>query len=166
MAGRSRWRTIAPGSDRTEVGPAGADADGPAARPAGLLRRLGAMIYDAMLIIALWMFTLFPLVAISNDFVYGAGVRSLLFLELFAFFAYFWVSRGQTLGMLAWRLRVSNVDGAPFTLTQATLRFCGALASFACLGLGYLWVLVDPQRRSWSDLVSGSRVLQVPRSPA
>ncbi len=120
------------------------------------------MVYDGMLIIALWMFTLFPMVAISNDFVYGAGVRSVLFLEMFGFFAYFWVRRGQTLGMLAWRLEVRSEDGSPLTLTQATLRFCGALASFATLGLGYLWILVDRKGRSWSDLLSGSRILRVP----
>lgn len=130
--------------------------------PAGLLRRIGAMVYDGMLILALWMFTLFPMVAISNDFVYGAAVRSVLFLETFAFFAYFWVTRGQTLGMLAWRLEVRSDDGGPFTLTQATLRFFGAMASFACLGLGYLWILVDRRRRSWSDLFSSSTILRTP----
>jgi uncharacterized RDD family membrane protein YckC len=112
----------------------------------------------------LWLFTLFPLVAVSNDFVYGPLVRSLLFLELYGFFAYFWVARGQTLGMLAWRLQVASDYGPSLTLTQATLRFMGALASFATLGLGYLWMYLDPERRTWSDRLSSSRVLQVPKS--
>ncbi len=124
------------------------------------------MLYDTLLVLALWMFTLFPMVAISNDAVYGATVRSVLFIELYAFFAYFWVRRGQTLGMLAWRLEVQSVDGSPLTLTQATWRFFGALVSFACLGVGYLWVLFDRERRSWSDLLSSSRVLYRPKRPA
>lgn len=122
------------------------------------------MFYDALLILALWLFTLFPLVAISNDFVYGPVVRSLLFLELFGFFAYFWVFRGQTLGMLAWRLQVVSDYGPSLTLTQATLRFIGALASFATLGLGYLWMYLDPERRTWSDRLSSSRMLLVPKA--
>jgi uncharacterized RDD family membrane protein YckC len=122
------------------------------------------MLYDALLVLALWLFTLFPLVAVSNDFVYGPLVRSLLFLELYGFFAYFWVARGQTLGMLAWRLQVASDYGPSLTLTQATLRFMGALASFATLGLGYLWMYLDPERRTWSDRLSSSRVLQVPKS--
>jgi len=134
------------------------------AQPAGLLRRLGAMVYDSLLVVALWMFTLFPLVVVSNDFVYGPAVRSLLFLEMYLFFAYFWVRRGQTLGMLAWRLAVRSDGDGPLTVTQATLRFFGALASFIALGLGYLWILVDPQRRSWSDLVSASRVVKLPKA--
>jgi uncharacterized RDD family membrane protein YckC len=123
------------------------------------------MFYDALLVLALWLFTLFPLVAVSNDFVYGPLVRSLLFLELYGFFAYFWVARGQTLGMLAWRLQVASDYGPSLTLTQATLRFMGALASFLTLGLGYLWMYLDPQRRTWSDRLSSSRVLHVPKPP-
>jgi uncharacterized RDD family membrane protein YckC len=130
-----------------------------------LLRRLGAMIYDGLLVLALWLFTLFPMVAISNDMVYGPLVRSVLFLELYGFFAYFWVYRGQTLGMLAWRLQVVSDVGPSMTLTQATLRFIGAMASFATLGLGYLWMYVDAQRRSWSDRMSSSRILVTPKAP-
>ena len=78
--------------------------------PAGLLRRLGALVYDTLLVIAMWLVTLFPMVAASNDSVVGAGVQSILFVELFAFFAYFWVARGQTLGMLAWGLQLISVD--------------------------------------------------------
>ena len=121
------------------------------------------MVYDALLVLALWLFTLFPMVAISNDMVYGPVVRSVLFLELYGFFAYFWVSRGQTLGMLAWRLQVTSSSGGPFTLTQATLRFIGAMASFATLGLGYLWMYFDSQRRTWPDLLSSSQLVVVPK---
>ncbi|HEY5680711.1 MAG TPA: RDD family protein [Pseudomonadales bacterium] len=133
-------------------------------RHAGLLRRVGAMCYDALLVVALWLVTLFPIVALSNSAVTGATVRSLLFIELFVFFAYFWVSRGQTLGMLAWRLRlVPAAPGEPVTLRQALLRFIGALAAFATLGLGYLWMYIDPERRTWPDMLSGTRVIHEPR---
>jgi uncharacterized RDD family membrane protein YckC len=122
------------------------------------------MIYDGLLVLALWLFTLFPMVAISNDMVYGPLVRSVLFLELYGFFAYFWVYRGQTLGMLAWRLQVVSDVGPSLTLTQATLRFIGAMASFATLGLGYLWMYVGPDRRTWSDRMSSSRILVTPKA--
>jgi uncharacterized RDD family membrane protein YckC len=131
-------------------------------RPAGLARRLGAMIYDALLVLAIWMFTLFPVVALHNDYVFGALVQSFLFVEMFAFFAWSWVHRGQTVGMMAWRLKVVSDDGGNVTLMQATFRFMGALVSFVCLGLGYLWIWIDGNRRSWSDLASASRVLVEP----
>ena len=135
--------------------------------PAGLLRRLGAMLYDALLVVALWLVTLFPLVAVSNGAVEGATLQSLLFLELFCFFTYFWVARGQTAGMLAWGLRLVSVapgqSSEKITLRQALLRFIGALACWATLGLGYLWMLVDPQQRAWSDVISQTRVVHTPR---
>lgn len=132
--------------------------------PAGFLRRLGGIVYDALLVIALVMVTLFFLTGLNRfEAVQGPWVNSILFLEIYAFFAFFWVRRGQTLGMLAWRMQVRSMGGGPITLTQATLRFIGALLSFAALGLGYLWILVDRQRRSWSDLLSGSRIVVLPK---
>ena len=50
------------------------------------------MCYDALLIVALWLITLFPIVAVSNAAVTGATVRSLLFIEVFVFFAYFYTA--------------------------------------------------------------------------
>ena len=130
--------------------------------PAGLPRRLGAMLYDALLVLALWLFTLFPLVAIANAAVAGAAVQSLVFVEMFAFSAYFWVARGQTLGMLAWHLHVVSADGNALTLRQALLRFIGGLLSVATLGLGFIWQLFDPHRRSWPDLISNTRIVHRP----
>jgi uncharacterized RDD family membrane protein YckC len=123
------------------------------------------MLYDALLVLALWMCTLFVLVAIRNDAVHGAAIRSILFLQLYGFFVYFWLTRGQTLGMLAWGLELRTDDGAPLTLTQATVRFLGALLSAACLGLGYLWMLVDPERRTWGDRLSSTHVVRLPKRP-
>ena len=128
------------------------------AEPASFLRRLGALIYDALLIVALWMMTLFPIVALSDAVVTGPAIQSLLFLELYGFFTYFWRSRGQTLGMLAWHLTLSTVSGERMTLIQVMLRFIAAIASFLCLGLGYFWIFIDPQRRSWPDIFSATRI--------
>jgi uncharacterized RDD family membrane protein YckC len=133
-------------------------------RPAGLLRRLGAMIYDGMIVLAIWLLTLFVGVAIHNGAVVGPFVQSVLFIELFAFFAYFWVSRGQTIGMLAWDLRIETDSGTALRPAQALLRFLGALLSLATLGVGYLWMYVDPDRRTWPDMLSNSRVVHVPRT--
>ena len=122
------------------------------------------MVYDGLLIIALWMVTLFVLVVINNAAVVGIGVQSLWFLETFAFFAYFWMFRGQTLGMLAWGLTIVSTGGYRITMTQVILRFVCAIASFACLGLGYLWILFDPLNRAWPDLLSDTRILYKPRT--
>lgn len=139
---------------------------------AGFLRRIGAMIYDGLLLIAVWLTTLYFLVAFNNSAVVGALVQTLLFLECYAFFAFFWLRNRKTLGMLAWHLElqpnsVAGPNGGDpvipaLTLTQVTFRFVGACLSILCLGLGYLWILIDPQKRSWADLLSRTRIVQIP----
>ena len=125
---------------------------------APLRYRFFAMVYDALVVLAIWMATTTIAVMVSGNVVTGAWVQSLLFFELFAFFAYFWIHRGQTIGMLAWRLKIISTE--PFGLRLALMRFIGALLSFATLGLGYFWIWFDHDRRSWSDLFSASYVVR------
>jgi len=142
------------------------DADKPAngTTRAGLLRRLGGMVYDFLIIIALWMITLFALVTINGgNAVGGFGLQALLFLEAFFFFAWFWHEDGQTVGMMAWRMRIVTATGEPPSLTQVTTRFAGACLSAVCFGLGYFWALVDPDGRTWGDIMSDTRVIVEPK---
>lgn len=133
--------------------------------PARLWRRLAAMTYDGLLILAIWMLTLLLMVvANGGEAVFGAPVQSLLFLELVAFFAYFWCTGGQTAGMRAWQLRLVSDDGGSLSLNQAMLRLFGALAALAALGAGYLWALFDRQGRTWPDLLSHSRIVHQDRT--
>ena len=132
--------------------------------PAGFFRRLAAMVYDTLLVAAILISTITLMVVLTNTPVAGPNVLGLLLLESFAFFAYFWIFRGQTLGMLAWRLSIVTGSGYRMTFSQALLRYAGALISFAAFGLGYLWILIDAQKRSWPDLISDSRVLFTPTS--
>ena len=122
------------------------------------------MVYDAMIVLAIWLVTLFVAVAISGHEVAGPMIQSVLFIELFAFFAGFWVARGQTVGMLAWRLHVATLSGERLRLRHALLRFIGALLSFATLGVGYLWRFIDPGKRTWPDMLSGTEVVYTPRA--
>jgi uncharacterized RDD family membrane protein YckC len=129
--------------------------------PAGLLRRLAAMLYDGLMVVAIWMFTLILIVPLANGPVGGAPLQSLFFVELFAFQVYFWLTRGQTIGMLAWRLRIESVTGDAMRLPQLTIRFFTSLLALACIGIGYLWMLFDRERRSWGDIASRTRIVRV-----
>jgi len=143
--------------------------------PAGLARRLGAMVYDGFLVAAIWILitglhlTLMrqvvgiPAEEIGTGLAQVLSLRFALLLGAFLFFAFFWVRGGMTLGMQAWRLRVQTLEGCSITLPQAMLRFAVACLSFAAFGLGYLWVLIDRERRSWPDIASGTRVVVLPK---
>ena len=119
------------------------------------------MLYDAMLVLAIWLLTLFIGVAVHNGPILGPFVQTILFVEMFSFFAYFWVWRGQTVGMLAWALRLETSDGAPMRLGQALLRFVGAMLSFAD---ARPWLPVD-LCRSGSPRVAGHAVAHARRAP-
>lgn len=144
--------------------------------PAGLGRRLGAMLYDAFLVAAIWIaiavlhvaFVRYVLGLGPEDV--GAGEPQRLTLQLlllagaFVFFAFSWMRGGMTLGMQAWRLRVQTPDGRSITLMQSLVRYVVAWLSLAAFGLGYLWVLLDRQRRSWPDIVSGTQMVVLPKA--
>lgn len=149
--------TGAPSGREAAVG--GGRAEPAAIAP--LRYRLGAMLYDALIVIAMWVFTIVALVTLTGAAVTGAWVQSVLFLELYAFFAFSWMHRGQTVGMLAWRLELRS--DAPFTPSRALRRFLGACLAFASLGIGYAWIWFDRERRTWPDRFSGSTVVRRPK---
>ena len=128
------------------------------------IKRLLAMIYDSLILMALWMLVGFVGVAVNGgEAIEGPFFRSALFLATFAFFGFFWVKSGQTLGMMAWRLRVQTPEGEKLTAQQALIRFFAAGLSWLALGLGFLWMFIHPRKLAWHDLISGTCVVQLPK---
>ncbi|BBI48379.1 hypothetical protein HORIV_08000 [Vreelandella olivaria] len=70
----------------------------------------------------------------------------------------------MTLGMQAWRLRVQTAEGRSLNLKQCLIRCAVAWLSLLALGLGYLWVLFDQQRRSWPDIASNTQTVVLPKN--
>jgi uncharacterized RDD family membrane protein YckC len=89
--------------------------------------------------------------------------RSVLLALVVGFFGLFWTRSGQTLGMASWRLRVEREDGARLGWGDTLRRLGWALVSLLPLGLGFLWVLFDPERRAWHDRLSRTRVVVLPK---
>lgn len=148
---------------------------GPPVLPAaGLLRRLGAMLYDSLLVIALAMVAtalLLPLTGGEAITPEEAGALEYLYrLVLVAivagFFGVFWTRRGQTLGMAAWRIRLVRIDGRRVTWADAIKRLAGACLSWLPAGLGFWWVLVDRERLAWHDRLSGTKLVVEPKGKA
>lgn len=147
---------------------------------AGLGKRLAAVFYDFMLCIALVMVITLVYQQGILRLIYGAEalqvmadsqmldidpvLSTLLFFSVFAFFAKFWTHGGQTLGMQVWGLRVQNPDGSAIDVWQALLRFLIAIFAWLPAGLGVWWMLFDKQKRTWSDMYSGSEIVQLPKN--
>ena len=137
----------------------------PVYQPAGLFRRLMAMLYDLLLLLSLLLFaTALALLITRGTLDYHHPLfRTYLFLICFLFYAWFWTHGGQTLGMRAWRLRVQRPDGRPITIWQALLRFLVAIPSLALGGIGFFWMLVDRDKMTWYDRFSESVIVRLPR---
>lgn len=131
----------------------------------GLGRRLLAIFYDSIVVLAILFIATVPVVLLTD----GALVDSRLYrstlqvyelLVAFAFFGGFWRAGGQTIGMRAWRIRVIRDNGERLRWRDAALRYLVAIVSWAALGLGFAWSLFDRERRTWHDIASNTRLVR------
>ncbi len=137
----------------------------------GLFRRLAAILYDSVLVLAL-MAAAFTLVYLPLALALGledlrqyplykhAMTAWMLFVGV-GFHLWFWTHGGQTLGMRAWRMRLFSADGGPVSLKQALIRYAVATVSLAAAGLGFLWILWQPDKLAWQDMASNTRLVLV-----
>jgi Mce-associated membrane protein len=69
--------------------------------------------------------------------------------------------RGQSVGMALVGIRLVRADGRPLSWGRALLRHTlGWGVAGLSLGIGFLWMFVDARGRGWSDLVSGTCVVE------
>ena len=139
--------------------------------PAGLSRRLAALIYDALLLLALWMIA----TAAFLPFTGGEALRWRASPALFVlhklvligivvgFYGVFWTRQGHTLGMASWRLRAERLDGTLLDWGDTVRRLLAAVLSWLPAGLGWFWCMFDRDHRTWHDMLSQTRVILVPK---
>lgn len=133
-----------------------------------LLRRLGAIIYDTVLLFAVVVLVTYPFIAARggqpvepND---NLLYQVCILLAIFVFFTGFWSRSGRTLGMQSWGLRVETPDGDIPSFGKASIRFVAALLSWSVAGLGFLWQLWDADNLTWHDRISGTRLRYYPKA--
>ena len=89
----------------------------------------------------------------------GPVFQVLVYLQIGLFFTYFWRLKGQTLGMQVWKIKTVNDQGQIPTIDECAVRFFFATLSFVFLGMGFLWILFDPEKLAWHDRASGTQVI-------
>jgi uncharacterized RDD family membrane protein YckC len=170
-------------------------ADPSSVLPAGPFRRFAALVYDLMLLVSVLFLGTVVLLPFSGgeaitpqdsgawEYLYRAWIAVLAL----GFFGVSWTRRGQTLGMMSWKIRVERVDGmrlgwadsfrrlvigGALVITTVTglwlLRSQGSIyASIAgCVllvpvAVNYAWMWRDTARRSLQDQLSGCRVVRL-----
>ena len=153
--------------------------------PCPLWRRLVALVYDLLIVVAIVMVvgllcqlaTGGRLIATGAHAVVPWWYQVLQGLVVAAYFIASWRRGGQTVGMRPWRIRVSRDDGGTISLQQAVIRVLVAAAPMLLLALepmlgmrGTLWAvldawalwfavaLFDPRRRALHDIAADTEV--------
>lgn len=135
---------------------------------AGFPRRLISIVYESFL-----GFSVIFAVALAYILAIGPpasalqvlAFRSTLFIVLGCYFIPQWAFRGQTLAMKTWHIRLETEHGNDLSIAKAMLRYLAAWISFLCLGLGFLWALIDGRGQFLHDRICGTRVILMPASP-
>lgn len=111
---------------------------------AGFWIRLGALLIDAILI---------GVIFIPMGLVFCVP----FLLALYA--AAMWKVKGTTIGGIVCGLQVVRFDERPLDWPTVIVRALGSFLSLIVAGLGFIWVVFDPEKQSWHDKIAGTTVV-------
>lgn len=132
--------------------------------PASFLRRLAAILYDSFVVCS------FVLLITIIAFIVNKGRSFLPYQEIFIsylivgtgfFLAWFWQKSGQTLGMLAWKIKVVDTYHNNISWKRALLRYYLAFIGLTMGGVSLLWCLLDKDQQSLHDRLAGTKVVRL-----
>ncbi|MDR2127979.1 MAG: RDD family protein [Burkholderiaceae bacterium] len=161
----------------------------PAVQTPSLKRRMACWFYEGIL--------LFGVVVIAG-LLFSApmqmrhalhlrhALQAFLFVVFGLYFVYFW-SKGQTLAMKTWHIRLADRAGRPVAKARALLRYLLSWVWFLpplalmrlfkpgvgetlvlCAGWVWIWVLLarfQRERQFWHDIWAGTRLIDARREP-
>lgn len=132
---------------------------------AGIIRRIAAIVYDALLLTAvLFVATAIAVALNKGQAVSHPGYYLSLLVITYLFYCWFWTHGGQTLGMRTWRLKLETESGMDMTWSQASRRFISAAIALLPFGAGLFWLIFDSDRLAWHDRLSASRIVFIPKA--
>ena len=142
-------------------------------RPAGLGARIGAGCCDLALLAGLDALVVWLTLRLAGLQPTGLDLQSLGALPLpplaaflclldAGYLAGLTAAGGQTIGKMAWRLRVTGADGGPVSLPRALVRTFWTPVSMT---LGILWIFIDREGRTLHDMLSATRVMRASPPP-
>jgi uncharacterized RDD family membrane protein YckC len=160
----------------------------PTAPPCPLWRRLTALVYDLLIVLAIMMVAnMLGLLVTGGRLLDEQQHLRAWWFPLFeaacvgGYFVASWRRGGQTIGMRPWRIRLTTAAGDTPSWPQSLIRLGVAAAPWFLLGLTHwvglrlaLWAvlvawvvwyipaLIDPRRRAVHDIVAGTEIRSPP----
>ncbi|QQX82447.1 RDD family protein [Shewanella sp. KX20019] len=145
---------------------------------AGFVKRCGAITYDLLLAVAVYMvagalgFGVFTALVstglidmagqehvselLNSNALYKGLYQFWIALCVGLFYISFWSYGGQTLGMRAWRLKIQHPNGQNLSMITAAARLVWSL-----LGIGNLWILINGDKLALQDMMTRSEVVEL-----
>lgn len=119
------------------------------------------MMYDAVILLGLLMVAsalALPFGEMQKFALQDFWFTFWLIVVCFAYLGGCWHYFGMTVGMRAWRVILLSSDSGKISWARCLLRFLLGSLSLAAFGAGFIWSLIDQQKRGWHD-IAGHTVL-------
>lgn len=126
-------------------------------------RRLACVLYEALLLLAVWFVAAFPLAPFLRPLDQEVAIPITQFYLLMVaglYFTLFW-RRGQTLAMKTWGIRVEAAGGGAPSLPQVWLRFFLACLNLPLAGIGWWSAKFSRDGQFLQDRWAGTRLVMV-----
>lgn len=129
-----------------------------------LMKQYLAMVYEALLMLALTMTLTALYYALVGDASHGLkrlGLQGLLWLSMGAYFVRCWTVSGQSLASQTWKLKVVGKQGELLTSAEAVRRYLLASVLLLAGGISLWWALIDREHCFLHDRLLGSRIILI-----
>ena len=126
---------------------------------APIWKRLLAFIYDALIVTALALISALTASWLAQGEAPAWLTRLIILISVGGYFWWSWSHGGKTAGMLAWRLRLTGLEGEPITKDVAFKRLIICIITFAPMGVIVLTGWLSPIGQTFYDLLSKTRVI-------
>ncbi len=127
-----------------------------------LMKRYLAVVYEALLMLALTLVLTAVYVMLLGDASHGwkrLGLQILLWGSIGAYFVRCWTVTGQTLASQTWKLKVVNRQGQLLDWQASLIRYVVASLLLLPAGLTLWWAILDKEQQFLHDRLLGSRLV-------
>ena len=130
----------------------------------GPFLRIISSVYDFFLLLGVWFLVGSLALWLNGGEILNPALGSLLvFLSGWAFYAFFWMKNGQTLGMQVWKFQIVNTDQNhdQITLKQTFLRYLVNCGMLALLGMPLFLIYADSKKLAVNDILSKTKLEKI-----
>lgn len=126
---------------------------------------LFALIYDFLLLLAVWFFAAIPVVLWQGESLETKPFATLalqiyLIGITYLYLTYFWTQSGQTPGLRTWKLQLQREDGYLLTRHNANLRFLFAIPLMLFFGISLIGLFFG-KKQLLHDQITNTRIVLI-----